>query len=299
MPKQNSLILEIQQVAMDNSVEITELLRKALVASKKLGLEDFQEWVGHELYGYKDEKVPAYRQVRAELRLRNPYHGLIPFYFQDSKLADTFLKISLVQPVGSIVDLIKKQKPNSTDPIARLSPEQENFLLETQGEFSLPPVRTISINQLVALVDAVRTKILELVLDLESQGILGEGLTFSNAEKIKASSTTSIRIENFQGVLGNIENSAVTQNLDFSISKGDFESLQNELKKLGVEQDDINELKTAIENEPEIKKSKKFGEKVSAWIGKMIQKAAIGSWDVGIAVAGNVLATIIAKYYGL
>lgn len=298
MSKKNSLILEIQQIAMDNSVEISDLLRKALLVAKKLGLQNFQEWIGHELYGYKGEEVPSYRKVRAELRLNNPYHGLIPFYFQDSELADIFLDISLVQPIGSIVDLIKNQEPNSTGPIARLSPEQENILLKIKGKFSPPPVRTISVNQLVALVDVVRTKILEWVLDLESQGILGEGLTFSNAEKIKASSTTSIRIENFQGVLGNIENSSVAQNLDLSINKGDFEGLQKKLKKLGVEQNDINELKTAFEHELEIKEREKFGEKVGTWIGKMVHKAAIGSWDIGIAVAGNVLATLIAKYYG-
>jgi uncharacterized protein YdbL (DUF1318 family) len=298
MSKQNSLILEIQQIAMDNSIKVTDLLRKALLVSKKLGLQDFQEWVGYELYGYAEEKVPSYRKVRAEISVRNPYHGLIPLSFQDSELANTLLNISLVQPIESIVDLIKNIKPNSIGPIVSLSPEQEKFLLEAQGEFRLPPIRTISINQLTTLVDIVRTKILEWALDLESQGILGEGLTFSNTEKIIASSTTSINIENFQGILGNVENSAVTQNLDLSINKGDFEGLQKELKKLGVEQNDINELKTAIENEPEIKKQGNFGEMVGTWIGKMMQKAAIGSWDIGVTVAGNILATLIAKYYG-
>ncbi len=298
MSKEDSLILEIQQIAMDNSVEVTDLLRKALLVAKKLGLQEFQEWIGNELYGYKDEKVPYYRKVRAELRLHNPFHGLIPFYFQDSELADSFLNIVLVQSIGSIVDLIKNHEPNSTGPIARLSPEQENFLLKTQGEFSLPPVRTISVNQLVALVDTVRTKILEWALDLEAQGIIGAGLTFSSTEKIKASSTTSIRIENFQGVLGNIENSTVTQNLGLSIAKGDFENLRNKLSELKVEQSDIDELQTALESEPVITEREKFGQKVGAWIGKMVQKAATGVWDISINTAGNILAILIAKYYG-
>lgn len=129
-----------------------------------------------------------------------------------------------------------------------------------------------------------------------------EGVISSDVEKTFVPSTTTIHIGTFQGVLGNIANSGeLTQNLELSInaiSKGDFESLQNALKKLGIEQDDINELKAAVESEPETTKSEKFGEKVSAWIGKMIQKAASGSWDIGIAVAGNILATVITKYYG-
>lgn len=298
MSKQDSLIIEIQQTALDNSGEITDLLRKAFVVAKKLRVQEFQEWIGHELYGYKEEAVPHYRKVQAELRLHNPYHGLIPFYLQDTKISDAFLYLSLPQPIESIVELIRNHKPNSTGPIARLTPEQENFLLEVQGEFSLPPVRTISINQLVALVGAVRTRILEWALDLESQGILGTGLTFSNMEKLKAASTTSIRIENFQGVLGNVENSTVTQNLDLSIIKGDFENLRKELKKLGIEQKDIDELKTAVASDPEIIKSGNFGQKVGIWMGKMVQKAATGSWDISINTAGSVLAMLIAKYYG-
>ncbi len=298
MSKQDSLVIEIQQIAIDNSVEITDLLRKSLLVAKKLDLQEFHEWIGRELYGYKDEEVPPYRKVRAELRLHNPFHGLIPFYFNDSQLADMFLNLALTQPIGSIVDLIKNHKPSSTGPIARLTPEQEDFLLKSQDGLNLPPVRTISVNQLVALVDAVRTKILEWALDLESQGILGTGLTFSITEKLKASSTTSIRIENFQGILGNLEDSTVTQNLDLSIIKGDFGSLRKELNKLGIKEKDVNELQAAVKKEPKIKERGSFGKKVGSWIGKMVQKAAIGTWDISVSTAGSILATLIAKYYG-
>jgi hypothetical protein len=110
--------------------------------------------------------------------------------------------------------------------------------------------------------------------------------------------STNISIEHFQGIMGNVESSKVTQNLELMIVKGDFKSLRKKLSELNVEQSDIEELKTAIENEPVIKEQGKFGKKVGAWIGKMVQKAATGFWDVSVNAAGNILAILISQYYG-
>jgi hypothetical protein len=45
-------------------------------------------------------------------------------------------------------------------------------------------------------IDAVRTRILVWSLELETQGILGDGIVFSKKEKEKATSTPSIDIHN-------------------------------------------------------------------------------------------------------
>jgi len=110
--------------------------------------------------------------------------------------------------------------------------------------------------------------------------------------------STNISIENFQGVLGNVEHSKVTQNLELLVTKGDFESLRKKLSELKIEQADIDELQKAIESEPVIKEQPKFGQKVGAWIGKMVQKAATGAWDISVNAAGSILALLLAKYYG-
>ena len=78
----------------------------------------------------------------------------------------------------------------------------------------------------------------------------------------------------------------------------DFASLERVLRENGVEEDDINSLKAAVESDPEPADKAKFGTKVSAWIGWMMQKAATGSWDISIQAAGTLLASAIAKYYG-
>ena len=59
-------------------------------------------------------------------------------------------------------------------------------------------------HKLATVIDAVRTMILNWSLKLEEEGILGEGLSFSEEEKQKAATSTQIRIENFQGILGDV-----------------------------------------------------------------------------------------------
>jgi hypothetical protein len=68
-----SIVLELQQQAIDSNSDILSLLRKALLVARKLGLKDLQEWIDNELNGYKEiSKIPAYRQIHGELKAWTP-----------------------------------------------------------------------------------------------------------------------------------------------------------------------------------------------------------------------------------
>ena len=54
MPK-TPLVIQLQQITADNSTDITELLRKALLVATKLGLKTFRGWVNQELHGIRDQ----------------------------------------------------------------------------------------------------------------------------------------------------------------------------------------------------------------------------------------------------
>ncbi len=292
------LVLRLQELATDNSSDITELLRKALMVAVKLGLNDFRDWVNSELHGYEALKVPEYRKVRAELKVRNPYHGLVPFLITDQRIVDLVCNVPLQVPVGSIVDLLNNERENGSSLLIPFPNEQKTILMDIQdSNFPLEPVRTIAHNQIAAILDSIRTTILDWALKLESDGIIGDGMAFSEEEKDRAKS--SITIENFQGVLGNVSNSSVNQDLDMSIQTNDFDSLRQFLSSNGVEDGDISELQTAIQSDPRPTEANGFGDKVSNWIGNMMTKAASGSWQVGIGAAGGLLSSAISKFYGL
>ena len=68
----SSLVLELQAGALNSSVSVLDLLRKALVVAKKLGVEDFQKWIELELDGYKQIPIPEYRLIRGQAKRVEP-----------------------------------------------------------------------------------------------------------------------------------------------------------------------------------------------------------------------------------
>jgi hypothetical protein len=177
--------------------------------------------------------------------------------------------------------------------------QQELALLMCGQRFPLEPVRIIGRNKLASVIDTVRTTILEWALKLEAEGIMGQGLTFSDEEKKIAAGNANIHITNFQGVLGDVSDSIVNQNLHMMVKQRDFASLHSYLKSHGIEEDDIGLLEKAIASDHYPEKRGSFGPHVSNWIGKMITKVACGASQLAIGTAGSLLAQAIWVYYGL
>ena len=295
---EKSIVLEIQRMATENKEDISDLLRKAFLVATKLKLTDFRDWVDKELNGYRKGPVPEYRGVKAKVWLKNPYHGLIPVVFQSKEIANVVCNIYIRDPIGNLVSILEKQSKGMSDPIYPLTPEQEHFLITHQDGIHLPPIRTVSVSALSTIIDIVRTQILNWSLKLEEKGVHGKGMTFSNDEREIAVANKEINIQNFQGVLGDVNNSSLTQNLNMSIKANDFDSLKSFLLSAGLNEDDVVELEDLIQIDPKPVAKNKFGDKVSGWMGKMLTKAANGSWQISAGAAGNLLAQAISAYYG-
>ena len=198
-----SLVLELQSDVLDARMPCSDLLRKAFVVSKKLGVEKIQEWLSHELNGYPQRAaIPDYRKIRGSLKVWNPYHGWQPLYFQDAREAERFSTSKNRQPIGELEFLVK------TDKVSFLQicfpPYLENQLLRDM-DVHLQPSLHISPNQVVRILDAVRNTILEWVLELEKQGVIGEGMTFSKEEKQAAGNVTYQITHN----IGNMQHSQI------------------------------------------------------------------------------------------
>ena len=99
--------------------------------------------------------------------------------------------------------------------------------------------------------------------------------------------------------MGDVSHSDVTQNLQMTVTKGDFESLRQFLKGKSISEADIDKLKVAIDADPEPVEPHKLGSRVSGWIGKRVSKAVSGTWDFSAGTAASLLANAIFLYYGL
>lgn len=243
----SGLVLELQQDALNKDVNVSDLLRKALVVSKKLGVTQIEEWLNKELngYGMKDD-IPQYREIRGAIKVWNPYHGWQPLNFGDPKMAETLSKRKIMQPVGELDSLgAGKGKGALQVPFPQ---ETVNTLMRAM-EIPLQPSLHVAPSEVVGILEAVRNNILDWALELEQKGILGEGMSFTKQEKQTASQITYQVTNN----IGSMQNSQLQQG-----SPGASQSLavQNDLVGLsaliGQIKKSIGELKLSEPNAKEL-----------------------------------------------
>jgi len=196
-----SIILELQRDALDRSILVPDLLRKAFLIAHKLNISEFKVWTNRELNGYENvEEVPDYRVVQGIIKAWKPFKGWQPVIFSDEKVQKTLSIKRFLHSISEIETMINRDKKEFIHmpfPPSIGKQLQEAIGFETQVTLMVP------ISSLVRITDTVRTIILNWSLKLEEDGIIGEGLSFTPLEKEK-SKLLSYCINNFyQSILSN------------------------------------------------------------------------------------------------
>lgn len=179
-----SLVLQLQADCLDSGKSIVEILREAWVVARKLSLSEPQEWIEKELKGYKlGDEPPLHRLLVGQIRAWNPYHGWTPVVFDNPEEARHLSKCYVGQPVGELEDLIKR----GTGPLE--FPFDPTTLHRLMNSFDVPvqPTRHLDRARVSGILDAVRNMVLDWSMQLEKDGIMGEGLIFNEQEKATAS----------------------------------------------------------------------------------------------------------------
>lgn len=174
------LVLELQEDTLNSAVSTLDVLRKALVVAKKLGIEEFQKWIELELKGYYDLSVPTYRFTRGQLRGWNPYHGWQPIRVESKEIQKIFADLCecpINQPISELISLVKTEENELS---MQLPYELESHILRFVKTSVKISISKVSVE---GVIEAVRDIILNWALQLEENGIMGEGMTFSNNEK--------------------------------------------------------------------------------------------------------------------
>lgn len=294
-----SLVYQLQSEAIDDSASISSLLMKAKLVAAKLGLEDLTEWIEHELGGYPSrEQVPSYRRFQCKPEAFNPYVGWIPIDLGTlpPKILYEFTTIYMQESISSV-----EKHAISSGKLEMQMPEVLTDILyygkRSSDRFKISwRFSAISLNRILT---AVRERILSWSLDLEKQGILGEGVNFSFREKEIASmvfkNDFNGAVINNNGVMAS-STGDVTQNNEMNVKS--FDSLRDELKRIGVDDAEIDELHQAIENSEQPLTEVGFSQNISDWIGKISAKAMQGGLKLGGAVAIGVIVKLITNYLG-
>jgi hypothetical protein len=231
-----SLVLDLQKMALDPKSDITELLRKTWFIARKLKVEPLRLWADNELNGYKDgQTVPAYRALRGEVMVLNPYRGWMPVAFEtDAASAEAISTLQAGMPVAEIQALL-----NDTDSgavWASFPTKVEQYLRsvlvsDTGYQPNFQPKLKIGTPRLHAVLDAVRQQVLDWAMKLEEDGIIGHGMTFDEKE-IKMAATHNYTTNNiFQGNVSHaqIQGTAISSSQSMTIGSADFEENLQEI----------------------------------------------------------------------
>ncbi|MUL00885.1 hypothetical protein GNP89_01485 [Aliivibrio fischeri] len=248
----SGLVLELQRDALNNSVDTSSLLRKALVVSKKLGIKNVENWLNQELNGYTDseDSLPIYRELHGTLKVHNPMRGLIPFNIANPSLTYELSHRRIPHSIAELESIIKSN--DSGKLMMNYPPDIRNRLMEVM-KLPMEPFLEVGTSQIVAVIGSLRNEVLNWALELEQKGVKGEGMTFSNNEK-QAAENVTYKITNNIGSMQNSQLQQVSDNsqqsMDFEVNNthiAEFvEILKSSISQLNLNESDTDELNAEV-----------------------------------------------------
>lgn len=161
---------------------------------------------------------------------------------------------------------------------------------------------TISRAAMTKIQYAVRSRILELTLEIEKSAPSAAEVTFGSPELSQTANSEKVSQISNQVIYGNvthITSSGAGTNISVQFAAGDLHGLIENLTQLGIASSDASEFAHVVASEESTSPDEPLGDKASTWIVKNLKKALDGTWKVGVSVATKVLTEAALKYYGL
>lgn len=176
-----ALVPELVNMASTPDVSTADLLRRALVVARRLGVTELSAWINSELTGYTSGEIPEYRRLRGQLVANDPHRGNIPL-FLPPEMADMLADFAVRQSIPELMHL----QGSDTDICSHFPADVEQTLIQMIRKSSgvaMRPGLTFSAVQIEGIIETVRSRILDWALDLEGRGIIGDGMSFTHQEK--------------------------------------------------------------------------------------------------------------------
>jgi len=278
-----SIVLDLQKNIINNKVNIKDLLRESLLIASKLKLNDFKIWINNELKGYSPNlEVSNYRIILGEVKFLHPSQGwqLIPAYIAETLNETSANTLYLHQSIAEIEDLILKKDSES---FAFSCPEELPEILREALNLDVKFAIFTHSSSLINIVEQVKTTLLEWTIQLEENQILGDkNMSFSHEEKSKAQK--NIHIENFNGLMGNIENLGNVSTGDYTQNTTNINHTLN--TKIDTLIEKIEELSLSDKKEiiDEINENRENKEALTKTLGNLITKGLTKGSEVATII---------------
>lgn len=304
-----SLLHQIQESIVQEGSDLGSILLKLRLLASRLGSNLLEEWVKHESEGYpKEVEVPPYRIVNASYRgtFSGPFgsginNAPIPTHLVQKYGGDKWVNIEIRESIAAVDALVN----SSAEGDGMLGIDASNLILLLQGkvykDYACNDIQaSISRTSLEEIRQTVRSRILELTLELEKEIPASTLVTFG-APKEQEENSSKVQQISQQIIYGDV-NTAVAgghgSNITVSIGERDTKALIEHLTNTGIPKGEATEIAEIMESEEPLSEEEPFGEKALSWLGTNLQKAAKGTWNIGISLATKVLTEAALKYYG-
>ncbi|MDE0686937.1 MAG: hypothetical protein OXI61_02100 [Candidatus Poribacteria bacterium] len=301
-----NLLEDIQNAAADSSSNVGTLLRKCKILAARLNSQQLEDWITWESNGYpEDIPVPSYRVWPLEVKghFSGPFgSGLrnapIPTVLLPENVRECYNKYQCRLSIAVIESAIEENKggmlqvPTGNLAVILGTNVYENMnCLQCWAEFG--------VGSLVEVLNAGRNRVLDFSLALWKENPTA-GETNSTIQKsLSPEKITQIFNTTVHSGTANLLGTANNSSVDFNIGLNDFESVRHALKNNNVSEEDIAELKKVLAESERPQSANQFSPKVNSWIAGMVKKTLDGTWNIGVGAAGELLADVISKFYGL
>jgi AbiTii len=305
-----SLLQEIQASVLDDRADLGPILLKLRLLAARLGSQPLADWIKHESEGYpKEADLPDYRtiQVTYTATFSGPFgsgiqNAPIAPYLIEKFAGKHWVRHGMRESIAAVDDLLSTAQKGGT-----LGINAADLILLLQGkvysDYACNSVTgKISKASLASIRHAVRSRVLELTLELEKSipeaSIVALGTPLAVPSK-HAAATTQIAQQIIYGNFTSISATGDAANIQVNVAQQDSESLIRYLSGAGLVESDARELAQLASTEQPESKAEPMGPRVRGWIVENLKKAANGTWRVGVSVATDVIKEALLKYYGL
>lgn len=301
-----SLLEEIRDDIVDPSVPLITILLKAKILARKLKSQELSRWVEQELGGYdcKPEELPDYRRNQSFSlgdmvnRFASIKNMPIPIHqFEDDWAINAARDASINGSIMALGSLLESEKTSFAD----MWPEPLVQYLNLSGVLDngyqcLRAWKVINRPFVEHVLKSVRIRLLDFVLELEEMDpAAGDVPALKKIPQDKADETVRTVIYGNNNVVA--AGRHINQDVRITNKQGDAVSLATELRKIGLDEVEVKELLTAIEDDGE-RPTRGYGERVSSWFGELTRKMLSTGSQLALSTAPALIDKALSKYYG-